>query len=116
MGAQLSAYPTLPCFTQTVTLGAAKYRVRLTWKERCAGWYIDLMKVDGTLIFAGLRVAAGWGPFLGLSSADAPTGRFLVSGPKEYQRADLGDALQIRYFDADEIEAVASSLGVSVDL
>lgn len=116
MGIQLSAYASRPSFIQTVTLSGAKYRLRLSWNERTAGWYMGLRKLDGTGIIEGVRLSAGWCPLLGLSSADKPSGMFYVAGPKEYVRADLGVSLQLRYYELDELPSVASTLGVAVTL
>ena len=107
MALLLPGFPALPSHRLRVPLGARAYDLRLTWRERPAGWYLDLWQVDGTPIALGRRLTPGWDPILGLGIADSPDdGGFLtVRGPDPYERADLGTALRLVWMTTAEVEA-----------
>jgi hypothetical protein len=109
MGLALSTFPNLPASRQTVTLESTQYRVRLTWRHRCQGWYFDLWTLDGTPLLLGRRLSAGWGPNLGLIVENGPTGFLLVRGLDGYAREDLGDSVQLVYYTAAELQAASTT-------
>lgn len=118
MGAELQTFPSLPCFRQTVQLGDEAFVVRLTWRARLAGWYLDLITPDGVDIVRGRRLSARWGPLLGLLPEGAPSGLLYVRGPLGgYTRDMLGVEVVIAYYGADEIPpATAPDTSVTVVL
>lgn len=106
---RVAVRPELAQHRQTVALGDALYDVRLTWRERLRGWYLDLYDAEGALLAGERRVEPGWGPLWYLPIEGAPTVALVVIGPTPYRREDLGDALQILIVDVDELpEAVAA--------
>ncbi len=109
MGLQLSAFPSLPQSTQTVTLEGTQFRARFTWRHRCQAWYLDLYSLDGTAIALGRRLSPGWGPVFGLSVVEGPEGLLLVHGTDGYAREDLGAGLHVRYFTRDELRAAQAA-------
>jgi hypothetical protein len=106
---KLAVQPALAQQRQTVTLGDALYDVRLTWRERLRGWYLDLYDADGALLVGERRVEPGWGPLWGLAIEGAPTVALVVIGPTPYRREDLGASLQILIVSADEIPQSADA-------
>lgn len=117
MGQIAAAYPDLPAFSQALTLGDVQYKLRLTWRERLGAWYADLWTAAGVEVWLGQRVSTGWGLALGLSPVDKPDGIFLVRGPSEYARGDLGGSVQLVFYPTDELPArSASDLGITVTL
>jgi len=118
MGAELHTFPSIPSFRQTVALGERTFVVRLTWRARLEGWYLDLSKPDGSPIAVGRRVSPQWGPLIGLLPGDAPDGVLYVRGPSGgYTRDMLGAEVVLAYYAADEIpSAPAVDVGVTVVL
>ena len=102
---ELATFPDLPRSQQTVTLEDNQYRVRLTWRPRLNGWYLDLTELDETPIAVGRRLSPGWGPLIGLLPAEAPAGLFYVRGPSEYEQGSLGDSLKLLYYDSTDLPA-----------
>lgn len=107
MGSILSAQPSRPAALQTVTLGDQQFRVRFTWRRRCAAWYMDLYTLDETPLAMGRRVSAGASPLWGLvlDEALAPDGYFVVRGLDGYQREDLGTSLTVAFYTTAELAA-----------
>ena len=109
MGVLLTTFPSLPASTQTVTLDAEQYRVRLTWRHRCQGWYLDLYTLAGVALLLGRRLSAQWSPNMGLVIEAGPDGYLFVRGTDEYVREDLGENLLLLYYTAAEVAAVADT-------
>ena len=105
----LASYPSLPCFTQTVTLGDTQYQVRLTWYDRLGAWYMDLLEHDGTPIAGGRRLSSQVSPLGLLLPPEAPAdGQFFVRGGGDpYERDWLGTDIQLQWFSNAEILAGA---------
>lgn len=115
MPRQLPAFPLQPSTIYTVTLDSARYRVRLTWRERQQAWYLDLYTQDETPIALGRRLSGRFSPLAGVLQAGQPEGAFLVMGDLR-ARADLGtEDGQLLYFPLTEIPAEqADDLGIRV--
>ena len=103
MGQIVSVFPAQPALRQTLTLGDEQFSLRLTWRDRTYAWYADLWAADGTPIWLGQRVSAGWALGFGLEPEGKPDGVFLVRGPDEYDRMDLGNTLQLVFYPTDEL-------------
>jgi hypothetical protein len=115
MGQIVAVFPDLPSFRQTLTLGDAQFGLRLTWRERPAGWYADLYTATGAPVWLGQRLSPGWPLGHGLHADGAPDGVMLVRGPYEYTRGDLGATLEIVFYSTSELPVVAAeSDGLSV--
>lgn len=114
---RLAVQPELAQHRQTVALGEALYDVRLTWRARLQGWYLDLYDADGALLVEDRRVEPGWGPLWGIAIEGAPSVALVVIGPTPYRREDLGAALQILLVGVDELpEAQAADDGITVQV
>lgn len=106
MGFTLATHPSLPQHTQTVTLDGTQFRLRLTWRHRLRGWYLDLYALDETPLLLARRLCPGWSLNLGLTIEGGPEGVLLVTGPDDYERGDLGGALLLWYYPRAELQAV----------
>lgn len=100
---QIAGFPTYPRHSQTVTLGGKVLRLTFTWRARTASWYVDFRQADGTAIALGRRLSPGWSPVAGLRSDALPDGVFLVFGPDDYERNDLGTALRLVYLPTEDL-------------
>ena len=88
---------------QRVELDGTEYRITLTWRQRTRGWYMDLYDREGDPIAVGRRLVPGWSPTSGFVDDRLPPGAFVVAGPGEYQRDDLGERLRLLYYTASEL-------------
>ncbi|MFA9271618.1 MAG: hypothetical protein ACEQSX_12835 [Baekduiaceae bacterium] len=112
MGLDLSTHAGLPQHTQTVTLDGTQFRMRLTWRHRLQGWYLDLYTLDETPLLLARRLSPGWSPNLGLAIEGGPDGVLLVTGFDGYVREDLGESLRLRYYTRAELAAAAPEVEV----
>ena len=105
MAVLLPTFPTVPSVIYTVTLGEARFRVRLTWRDRPngGGWYLDLWTAAGTAIALGRRLSPETSPLPLNCHAEAPAGHLLVKGPDPYVRTDLGRDLLLVFVPDDEV-------------
>ena len=89
----ISTFPLLPDTTQTVTLNAVQYRLRLYWRDRLAGWYVDLVSLAGEGIALGRRVSPGSIAVPDVHRIEAvklPGGGLLAFGPQAGAQEDSG--------------------------
>jgi len=107
MGRILTMYPAQPQVLQMVTLGETQNQLRVTWRERLNAWYADLYTSGMVPIWLGQRVSTQWALGLGLQPESKPEGIFLVRGPAEYVRENLGSSVQIVFYPADELPAAS---------
>lgn len=103
MGQIVTVFPEQPAFRQSLTLGDEQFSLRLTWRDRTAAWYADLWAADGTPVWLGQRLSPSWALGLGLAPAGKPDGLFIVRGPDNYDRLDLGNTLQLVFYPTDEL-------------
>lgn len=105
MAVVLPTFPAIPSTRYTVTLGGARFTVRLTWRDRPdeGGWYLDLWTAAGAAIALGRRLCPGMSPLPLEAHAEAPDGVLLVRGPDPYRRADLGSDLVLVFVPTDEL-------------
>lgn len=100
---------------QVVTLEGTSYRIRVAWRNRLRGWYMNVDLVDGTAVAHGVRVTAG-----GLLVHDMnrwnsalPAGGVLVGTGKEpYAKEDLGQpgGINVHYLTRDEWSAALAQV------
>jgi hypothetical protein len=109
MAVIVNGYAELPCHDQVVTLGDAQYVVRLTYRQRCSSWYLDLFDSEENPLVVGRRISPGWPPLVALQIDGLPDGLFIVVGRDGYAEADLGTALQLHFYSADELAAAADA-------
>jgi hypothetical protein len=112
MGQILPGYPEQPDQTYLITLengldangeevAPSSLRVRLTWRERVAGWYLTLSTSDDVVISEGNRLCPG--AAMSFRTAESPPGVLLVVGEDGYAQSDLGTSLLVVYYPPDEI-------------
>ena len=73
MSVRISTFPTQPAAIQTVTLDDVSFRLRLTYRYRCAAWYLDLWTLDMAPLLLGQRLSPGWMPNAGYDLANVQT-------------------------------------------
>lgn len=106
--------PSRPSQIFDIVLAEVRYRMRLTWRERTASWYIDLL--DGETeapILVGRRVAPGFTPWRPKREG-MPEGVLYVRGNDGYSRYDLGDSLQLVFYETSELPAAAADLELTI--
>jgi hypothetical protein len=59
MAAIIRTFVDLPCHSQTVELDGVVYLLRLTWRDYCESWYLDVETEDGEAVLTGVRVEEG---------------------------------------------------------
>lgn len=101
----LPAFPEAHEHSYQTELNGAAVRLRLTWQERTASWYLDLLNADtGAAIVTGRRVSPLRAPVAGLGLADV-VGRdevLVVDGADPYGRLDLADSLRMLLIEVTE--------------
>jgi hypothetical protein len=95
-------------FSYIVRLDNAEYRLRFTWLERAASWYLDVELPDGTRLATGRRICTGWNPLHRDQDPRLWSGYLLpihVDGDLDdmTQQSDLGSVVDLFYLDADEV-------------
>ncbi len=101
----LTVAPDLPDTIQTVNLGGQTVRVRMRWYDRLAAWYLDVTRLDGTILGAGIRVSPGWFWPDGLRPEGFPPGRLFFRGSEPYAQSDLGGRVAIVWIEDSEVPA-----------
>lgn len=107
MTLKLPGFPSKPEHTIRSTIGGTAYQFRFVWRDRTAGWYVDLLDGDGTELITGRRLSADWFPFAGIRFEEQPDGAFVVVGIDGYERAELGATLRLEHYSSAEIESFA---------
>lgn len=111
MAEQIASFPDEPQHSLTVAWGDKQVRLRLTWRERVAAWYLDIFELDdaegeGAAITRGRRVSVRWGPLTGLRPVGLPSDPALIvdggEGGDPYLRSALGDAVRLLLVGLDE--------------
>ncbi len=112
----LPAYPEDPQHVISAEIEGVAYRLRYTWRDRTASWYLDVFDATGAALIAGRRLSPGAAPLGGITVEGGPGGLLYVRGIDDFERADLGGDLAIALFDADELAGatVATVAGRSV--
>lgn len=103
MGKILTVRATLPKDRQVVTLGEGRFSLVLAWLPRLGAWYADLYQSDGTAIWLGQRVTAGWGLGGGLRPEGRPDGVLFIRAPDVIGRLDLGASALIVFYPTEEL-------------
>lgn len=98
-----------PHLEMSAQIEGTTYTLIFRWNERCASWFFTLADADGDPIFEGVRVGVDFP--LGFRCRDArmPPGGFVavdtsgVVAVADPGLADLGDRVQLLYFEASEL-------------
>ena len=129
MADQVAVFPEHPQHIQTLTWGDTQVRVRFTWRQRTAAWYMDVFEpADGTVpgaifgdpIVTGRRISPRWAPMIGLSVEGLPLiGEVLAVvdapvGGDPYLRSDFGDLVRLLLVPESEIPAAADPATASL--
>lgn len=92
-------------FDLTMQLGPTKLRLRMTYRERTASWYLDIYELNGTPLLLGRRLTPTWSPLY--NNALIPNlidGYLYVRGSEGYRQKDLGtDSLVLWYIPASDL-------------
>lgn len=98
--------PSVPDQAFSVDLDGVGFNLRLRWNTTAAQWFLDLSAADGSPIWSGMGLVSNWP--LGIRDRDErrPAGRLMPvdtrRAPAAIGLADLGDTVQLVYFDASE--------------
>lgn len=98
----IPTFASLPQFIETITLGGERFRLRFTWRERTAAWYLDVETQDGTKLASGRRLVAKGAPLGGLLIEGGPQGLFLVDAVNITAREQLGVDAFLLFLPTDE--------------
>jgi len=112
---QIAAFPDEPQHLMTIAWGDRQVRVRLTWRNRTASWYLDVFELGdgeqtGAALVRGRRVSPRWAPLAGLRVVGLPQSPILVvdaavrSDP--FSRSELGRSVRNVLVDADDFPPV----------
>lgn len=123
MANKIATFQEQPAFSLQTVVGLVEMRLRITYRQRVAAWYVDAFDLDSNLIVAGRRLSPNFSPFLGLAleTIDPPSlpedVLWIVRGPSPYAREDLGDTLNLITLGLDELpppETGADAVTVTV--
>ena len=67
-----------PCSTQLVELDGEVYLLRMTWRDYCESWYLDVETEDGDQVVTGVRIEEGTDLLICADSDLAPPGMLLA--------------------------------------
>lgn len=97
----------VPHLDLTAQIEGTTYTLTFRWNERAASWFFTLADADGDPIFEGVRVCVDFPLGFRCKDARMPLGGFVAvdtSGKSlDPGLADLGDRVQILYFEAAEL-------------
>lgn len=110
MGKLITTFGDRPSKEAVFTLGSAQYRIRVYWRARLFGWYLDLLALDGSALMSGRRLSPGYSPTLAIHVEGEPAGRLFVTGPDPYSRSMLDDGVvQLLYYEPSEVVSPPSA-------
>lgn len=99
----------VPSSIQTVKIGTGRYRIRLDWMERAAGWYVSVSTASGDALATGKRLVPNWSPAASLVNDNGVVLLCvdLVGGRDTFSRHDLGDTVLLVVGEATELTEAA---------
>lgn len=100
---EIPAFPEIPAHTIQVSLEGSDYVISYTYRERGSNWYMGLFTVQGEPLYRGRRLSPDSSPHFNIDVPGAPPGQFIVRGPADYSRFDLGNELKLVYVPISEI-------------
>lgn len=115
MANKIATFQEQPQFSQQVAVGGLELRLRMTYRQRLASWYLDALDLDDAPIVVGRRLSPGFPPFYGLALETIappalPAGViWYVMGPENYVREDLGDTLTLITIGLAELPAAVAT-------
>jgi hypothetical protein len=99
--------PDLTHYDLGITLDGVAYLLELRWNTREEAWYLDLRLEDGTDVVTGLKVVVSFPLGRRSQHPKCPPGILLAvdtsGGQKDPGIADLGDRVQLLYFERAEL-------------
>jgi len=102
MPVYLDTPTTSPSYVRKVQLDGVVFKYRMTWRDRTACWYMDLLTLQGVPIVSGRRVSPG-SAIIPRGTPGAPPGIIFCDGSLDpYAFGDLGASIRILYYSAEE--------------
>lgn len=102
----------LPHFDLQVVLSDTVYTLEFKWNQREGAWYMDVRTEDGEPIVSGVKVVVDFPLARRSQDPRRPAGALVAIDTTERQRdprwdaelqvGDLGDRVQLLYFEPDE--------------
>lgn len=117
---RLPLRPSLPSYRMRVSLDGRAYVLDLRWSGREERWYLDLRDGAGALLAGSIKLVVGL-PLLRRfgGRADLPPGELMVvdgrATPADPGLDELGESVQLVYFDAAELPSRDESTTVAVN-
>lgn len=113
-----------PVYSYTVDLDAILFRVRLTWRTRSAGWYMDLYDAADAALLLGKRLAVNQQLLLRHEIDGLPPGEITLidtEAPDDQAAVEptfesLGFRHRLYYFNASELPAAAVSEALTITI
>jgi hypothetical protein len=107
-------------YDYTTTLDEVTYRLRLTWKTRQEGWYLDLYDADENALLLGKRLAGDTPLLQRYQISGLPPWEIMVvdteGGGIEPTFESLGKRHLLYYFSEAEIPAPAVAEGLIIEI
>jgi hypothetical protein len=104
--------PGVPNSRQAVVLDGREYVLDLRWSQREERWYLDMRDANGVLLAGAVKLVSNW-PILyrlRVPGSALPPGELVVTDAREVPADpgldELGDAVQLVYIDAEDMEAL----------
>lgn len=102
MPVYLDTPTTAPSYVRKIQLDGTVFKYRMTWRDRTASWYMDLLTLQGAPIVSGRRVSPG-SVIVPRGTPGAPPGLIYCDGSVDpYVFGDLGTSIRILYYSRDE--------------
>jgi len=89
-------------YKKSFTIEEQEFVFDFEFRKRTGSWYISVSNAQGEAIATGRRLSPGWTPFEFYDRPPLPLGLFLVTGPSDYAKNDLGDRLLIVFIPENE--------------
>jgi hypothetical protein len=99
----LTTISNFPAHSRSFTIDEGEFIFEFTYRKRTSSWYIDVLSAEGEPLASGRRLTPGWNPLDYYARPPLPLGVFLVTGPDNYAKNDLGERLLILYVPEAEI-------------
>jgi hypothetical protein len=104
MPRRIPVFPDLPSHIETVELAGTAYRFEFQWRQRLEKWYISVYEDDETPILVGQKIEPGTAPVILRLTLDEVGLIYVIAPFEDYDRADLGDKVQLVHFTPEEVE------------
>lgn len=93
----IQMFPDSPDSLQTVLLGGITCQIRLLYRERLRGWYMDVYDNDGAALLLGVRLNPG------VARSIIGVCTFIVGGSRNQEQEDAGETLALFALEGPEL-------------